>query len=177
MVASNSFSVSNPFEDPRLMTARIRGKPLLEKNVPTKTKTKTDRNTTTKTYTQTKTDKNTTTKTWTQTKTKTDKKSARQHHPHLREASILKKHFSGPKQNTKKCIMITSPKTKVFSCYTKTQFCQMKICLKGYFTAITSLAESLSVRVIQCFFSSLQQRQWLFLPNTSLLHLRHPDWI
>ena len=72
--------------------------------------------------------------------------------PTFKGSLHLEKHFSGPKQNTKKCIMITSPKTKVFSCYTKTQFCQMKICLKGYFTAITSLAESLSVRVIQCFF-------------------------
>ena len=63
---------------PRLTTARIKGKPLLEKNVSTKAKTKT------------KTSKNTKTKTWTQTKTKTDKKSTRQHHPDLREAPILK---------------------------------------------------------------------------------------
>ena len=68
---------------PRLTTARIKGKPLLEKNVSTKAKTKT------------KTSKNTKTKTWTQTKTKTDKKSTRQHHPDLREAPILKNTLQG----------------------------------------------------------------------------------
>ena len=135
---------------PRLTTARIKGKPLLEKNVSTKAKTKT------------KTSKNTKTKTWTQTKTKTDKKSTRQHHPDLREAPILK--------NTLQDLI-----------YTERQFCQMETCLKGCSTATTSLDESLSVRPgnSMLFFSLPQPpgNPMAFLPNKSLLNLRHPDWI
>ena len=103
---------------PRLTTARIKGKPLLEKNVSTKANT------------NTKTDKNTTTKTCTQTNNKyEDRQKVRTSGPPTFEGSLhLEKYFSGPKQNTKKCILLISPKTRVLSCFRERQFCQMVTC-------------------------------------------------